>query len=176
MAEHEAVCDFSYMICPLRRNCCDWFGKRSQVLQHLRANHAANIYLSVPQKLQISRFSVDKIDRKYYVIFHTFNNFFRCTLELTQETGVVKIGVFQLEPVFQKSEFRFEVIIHKGKKEYLNKSRIARCLTEDDSCMFFKPEYVTYEYEMVKRYCDKDGRLVYSINIILESSKYLMSP
>ncbi|XP_018573222.1 putative E3 ubiquitin-protein ligase SINA-like 9 [Anoplophora glabripennis] len=162
---HQKHCKFSVVPCALRFNGCRWQGDKSEMIAHCRTHHRYNIFFTTRQKFRSSRFR-NRIDRIYYIVFYVFNNLFRCTWDLDSETGLMRFAVYCLGKPLGKDRFGFEMSYLQRDGNTKVVTVIAPCYPlEDDSEMFLKGRHFVMHHELVKRHCDEDGTLNYSVNI-----------
>ncbi|CAG9854823.1 unnamed protein product [Phyllotreta striolata] len=164
MTTHQDYCEYSSAFCPLRFNRCQWKGMRSEMVTHCNDIHADNTFFVTEQKLKVTNFC-NLMDRNYFIIFYVYDNLFRCVWDIKQDTGVMRFAVYSL--CLQNSDKLFsyrisvlfegaDVISLEGPCFHMN----------DDNMRFLDKKYLSTNYNMIRDFCDTNGDINYTINII----------
>lgn len=157
--------------CPLRFIApCDWLGPSenpNDMIIHCLQIHPANIFLSATQKLLVSRFSV-LIPRKYFILFCHLENMFRLTWDLNVDTRVMRFGMYFLHDFGLDLEYVYEIDFLHGRKKVIKLKGPCYYLPNEED-MFLKKNYFSLPYDMVRKYCDVDGSLTFTVKISKET-------
>lgn len=165
--DHERVCEFVGRRCPLRfNNDCPWTGPFREMRKHCTGSHPTNIYFENRQDLVSSGFGVDYINRFYVILFMVYDELFRCTWDLNNESGIMRFSVYNLRKPQIEDRFWYRVSFYdessnlemfslQGPVEYL----------ANDSQRFFDANYMIANYDFVKEFCNENGDLHYVVQI-----------
>lgn len=157
--------------CPLKFvKPCNWFGpidNPNDMIEHCLEKHSKNVFISDNQKLTVSNF-IELVPRKYYILFCELNNIFRLTWDLDVATKLIRFGVYFLYDFELDVEYVYEIdFLHSRKKVIKLKGPCYHLYDEEE--MFLEKIYFTLPYDMVKKYCDSDGSLTFTVKISMES-------
>ncbi|CAH0561303.1 unnamed protein product [Brassicogethes aeneus] len=164
---HEDGCEYSMKRCPLRfNNNCKWQGKKLELDLHCKKDHSTNIYFESSQTFKCKDFC-SNVHRKYYILFSVFEEMFRCSMDINEEKGLVRFGVYLMSKIRSLGKFVYQLTIKKGDTELEAMSVKAPCIhLTDDAHRFEKDKYLIFKYNMLKEFCGEAGDLYYSVKII----------
>lgn len=157
--------------CPLKFiKACNWTGSKTNVtdmISHCLKEHSKNTFISDTQKFTVSNFNVQLIPRKYFILFCELGNIFRFTWDLDEITLCMRFGLYFLFDFGIDVEYVYEIDFLYGRKKII-KLRGPSFHLPDEETMFLDKNYFTLPYGLVKKYCDSEGNLVFTVKIICE--------
>ncbi|KAG5858302.1 E3 ubiquitin-protein ligase SINA-like, partial [Gonioctena quinquepunctata] len=163
---HQINCRYTTTLCPLRFNNCRWRGKIPKMLDHCREEHPDNIIFKNKQKLMVSNFT-EPMNRNYHIIFSVFDTMFRCTWGLSRESGDMRLAVYHIGSPMIHEQYSFEFSILSGFKNTEVLTMKGPCFQMDsDYEIFMEKKYFSTNHSSIKRFCDEDGDLQYSVTVL----------
>ncbi|CAG9825760.1 unnamed protein product [Phaedon cochleariae] len=168
MKVHQTKCKFTTILCALRFNSCQWQGHRKDLMAHCNDVHPENTYTNNEQKLLVPDFPT-LMHRHYYILFEVYETLFRCTWDLSIDTGTMRFAVYILEQNTTKGKFSYQVSMFTPDNEIAVLLRGPCVLLEDDSKRFLGDKYLSAKHGMAKEFCDEDGYFHYGIKLINHS-------
>lgn len=157
--------------CPLRfSKPCNWSGpieNPEEMIEHCFQTHPKNIFISDNQKLTVSSFK-DLVPRKYHILFCELDNIFRLTWDLDVPTRFMRFGVYFLYDFGLDVEYVFEIDFLHARKKVIKLKGPCYYL-ENEDVMFLEKIYFTLPYDMMKKYCDSEGSLTFTVKIYVEN-------
>lgn len=164
---HEDGCEYSTRKCPLRfNNYCKWQGRKLELVLHCKKEHATNIYFEEHKTFKCKDFNTNT-SKKYYILFCVYDEIFRCSLDINEEKGNVRFGVYSMNKLRTVMKYIFDLSIMYGDtlKEAVTVRGPCVHLT-DDAQRFEKDKYIMFKYNMMKDFCNENGELLYQIKIL----------
>ncbi|KAG5868184.1 hypothetical protein JTB14_012139 [Gonioctena quinquepunctata] len=136
------------------------------MLDHCREEHPDNIFFKNKQKLMVSIF-MEPMNRNYYIIFSVFDTLFRCTWDLSRESGDMRFAVYHIGSPLIHEKISFEISILSGFKHTDVITMEGPCFQMDgDNKIFMGEKYLSANYSLIKEFCDEDGNLHYSVTVL----------
>lgn len=153
--------------CPLRFIAlCKWSGPSENphdMILHCLQEHSKNIFLSDTQKFLVTKFS-ELIPRKYFIIFCEHSNMFRFTWDLDVPMGSMRFGIYFLYDFGLDLQYVYEIDFLYGRKKMIKLKGPCYYLPDEEE-MFLKKIYFTLPFDLVKKYCNSEGNLTFSVKI-----------
>ncbi|KAG5875005.1 hypothetical protein JTB14_004000 [Gonioctena quinquepunctata] len=136
-----------------------------KVLDHCREEHPENIIFKNKQKLMVSNF-IEPMNRNNNIIFSVFDTSFRCTWDLSTESGDMRFAVYHMGSPLIQEQYSFEFSILSG----FENTKVIRmegpCFQMDSDCgRFMGKKYLSAKHSLIKEFCDEDGNLQYSVTV-----------
>lgn len=173
--KHEEICPYAPLDCPLKViDNCEWRGHLTDVIRHCKDKHPANVYITSKQKLTCKNFLIrEETIRSYHILFRSYEEIFKVTLQINYETNIMKWCVYHLASYTNESAANYSYEIEIDDRN----SSIERKISLKSSCQPMKPIEDTFSnefclithYDMIKQFCIDDD-FIYTINIYNNST------
>ncbi|KAG5875002.1 hypothetical protein JTB14_003997 [Gonioctena quinquepunctata] len=167
LGTHHIICRYKYSptLCPLRFVNCRWRGKKLKMLDHCREEHPDNIFFMNKKALMVPNF-MEPMNRNNYIILSVFDTLFRCTWDLSSESGEMRFAVYHMGSPLIQEQYSFKFSILSGFKNTEVIRMEGPCFQMDSDCEIFMGEkYLSANYSLIKEFCDEDGDLQYSVTV-----------
>ncbi|XP_017773953.1 PREDICTED: E3 ubiquitin-protein ligase SINAT3-like [Nicrophorus vespilloides] len=168
--EHQQICCYGAKRCPLQViNDCQWTGHTRDMVDHCKAEHPNNIFITKRQRLTCSNFSKchAATTSYFYIIFYAHNEFFKCAWQVNFDTGFMRWCVFKMNHS-KKQNYHFQIEIENqnqdGDRLVVN-GKCPELKTEQQDVVFNNKQFLITHYDMIKGFC-KNTDLIYIVNII----------
>ncbi|XP_030749473.1 E3 ubiquitin-protein ligase SIAH1-like [Sitophilus oryzae] len=178
MAEHERQCRYGLICCPFKTyDHCKWTGYMKKLENHCMRKHTNNFYSKEKQKF-ISK-SFKEVDSYYYiyVIIHAYDEFFRLTWELDDETGITKWAIYFMGTKEMAEKFTYKIeFTGISNSEYSNTAKNivwkspCSVLPDVESVKFVGNDYLMVHRDLLNTFCDENGDLNYTTFIYKSES------
>lgn len=170
---HEKDCSYSPISCPFRTyDNCSWVGYTSKLNNHCTKKHRNNFYSRGKQKFLALNFNKIKTYHYIYVLIHAYNQYFRLTWELDDETGITRWAIYLMGTKENAKKFAYKIEFPKDKHvefEDISRSLVFRSpcdvLPHDDAEKFIPHNYLMVHRDLLNTYCEESGDLNYTATI-----------
>ncbi|VEN60998.1 unnamed protein product [Callosobruchus maculatus] len=165
--QHEAICEFAPLRCPLRQSNCHWEGNKHGLVEHLRSRHPEKTIFSNTQKFVFTRVLGDDLILMV-VLFHTHDALFRAFWQFNKERGLMKFGVSRIDSRSDKEDDFFYSIslldahTEKETTKLICKCHISNQLIED---VIGSTNFVAFNYDMLRGSASEFGDIKCRIEI-----------
>ncbi|KAG5885867.1 hypothetical protein JTB14_013878 [Gonioctena quinquepunctata] len=137
-----------------------------KILDHCREKHPDNIFFKNKQKLMVFNFA-EPMNRNYYIILSVFDTLFRCTWDISRESGDMRLAVYHIGSPLIHDQYSFEISILSGFKNTDVITMKGACFQMDsDYEIFMEKKYLSTNHSSIKGFCDEDGDLQYSVTVL----------
>nr|CAH7758473.1 unnamed protein product [Callosobruchus chinensis] len=108
--DHEGICEFAPLFCPLRRLECEWEGNKDDLIDHLKCRHPERIICSDTQNFYCKSVLGDN-RLLMVVLFYTHETLFRAYWQFDKRQEQMKFSVCQLDRSKKEEEFFYSFVV-----------------------------------------------------------------
>jgi len=173
VAMHEKCCRYAPIYCPFRTyDNCTWVGFATKLKNHCLKKHRNNFYSREKQKFLAKNFIEIKSYHYIYVLIYAYNEYFRLTWELDDDTGITRWALYFMGTRENAKKFSYKIEFPKeSDAEYDDISKSitwkSPCdiLPKDDAEKFVGHNYLMVHRDLLNKYCEQNGDLNYTATI-----------
>ncbi|VEN37916.1 unnamed protein product [Callosobruchus maculatus] len=150
--EHEAICEFAPLLCPLRLLDCFWEGDKDDLVDHLKSRHPERIIFSNTENF-VCRSVLGGTCLLMVVLFHTEDTLFRAYWQFDRQEALMKFSICQIDRSKKEEEFYYSISlldIHT-EKETLKLTTKCYISNEVQQEKMENTDFVAFEYDILRK-------------------------
>nr|CAI5842599.1 unnamed protein product [Callosobruchus analis] len=164
--EHETICEFAPLLCPLRRLHCEWEGNKDDLVDHLKRRHPERIIFSNTQNFFCTKVLGDS-RLVMVVLFHTHDRLFRAYWQFDRERQLMKFSICQIYRSNKEEEFFYSISLLNIRTEEESLKLITKCyipnqLQQDN---IESTHFVAFHYDILRKSSNELGDVKCKVEI-----------